>query len=56
MHQIPAYMFTGFIIIIISIIFNELKRIMHGFTNDSLTVQVSIVSIVVSMVEVVAPL
>ena len=55
MHQIPAYMFTWFIIII-SIIFYELKRIMHGFTNDSLIVQVSIVSAIISMVEVVAPL
>ena len=48
-------MFTWFIIII-SIIFNELKRIMHGFTNDSLTVQVSTVFTTVSMVEVVEPL
>ena len=48
-------MFTWFIIII-SIIFNELKRIMHGFTNDSLTVQVSTVSAAISMVEVVESL
>ena len=48
-------MFTWFIIII-SIIFNELKRIMHGFTNDSLTIQVSTFSAAVSMVEEVAQL
>ena len=48
-------MFTWFIIII-SIIFNELKKIMHGFTNDSLTIQVSTMSAAVSMVEGVEPL
>ena len=48
-------MFTWFIIISY-IIFNELKKIMHGFTNDSLAFQVSTVSAAISMVEVVASL
>ena len=43
-------------IIIIYIIFNQLKRIMHGFINDSLTVQVFTVLAVFSMVDVVEPL